>query len=125
MTNTARAAGAGVFFVEDHLLGQRCALAAVFLGPADTGPARRAHGAFPFEAFFKHFILEARAATMTDMGEGTFQLGFQPGGGFGAEGGKFGGFNLRHGYNPRPVAMRSRWARASPNSAALARARLK
>ena len=59
------AAGAGVLLVEDHLLGERCAAAAVHSGPAEADPAAAPSSCSHADTVVEADLLVAGAAAAT------------------------------------------------------------
>src|SRR5690606_5362732 len=86
VTDTARATGTGVFFEKDHLLFDGGAAAAIFLGPADAGPAACGQVLFPALALFGEHVFVAGAAAEFQLGKFAGQVVPQPAGNFLAEG---------------------------------------
>ncbi|MNE02812.1 hypothetical protein D3C80_952950 [compost metagenome] len=126
MAHAPRAAGPGVFLVEDHLLADAQAAAAVFGLPAHTHPATGCQLALPGFAFDGEAVLVARAAAKAQRREFALQVRRQPAGNLLAE-----GFVRRteadfHGCSPNSsVARHSRCHAGLPSNCSLALARLK
>src|SRR5690606_13353065 len=85
MADPAGTTRAGVFFMEDHLLLDAGAAAAVLLGPADAGPAALGQLLFPDLALLGEHMFIAGTAAKPDLLEFAGEILFQPIGHFGAE----------------------------------------
>ncbi|MND82881.1 hypothetical protein D3C80_747250 [compost metagenome] len=126
MAHAPRATGAGIFFMEDHLLGDRQAAPAMLRRPADAGPATAGQLAFPGLARFGEHMFVARAAAKTQWLELAAQIGGQPVGHLLAEALVLLAETDLHDCSPRiTLAMRSRCQAGVPRKLSQARARLK
>ena len=85
MVHARRSVGPRVLLVEDHLLEQRQAAAAVLLGPADAGPAVLREVAVPLDPLVVGLVLPARTALPAQLGEVAAEVLLQPGTDLGAE----------------------------------------
>ncbi|MCY1420687.1 hypothetical protein D9M71_363170 [compost metagenome] len=126
MAHAPGAAGTGIFFVEDDLLGDRQAAPAMLRCPADAGPAAAGQLAFPGLALLGKHMFITRATAKAQLLEFAAQVGGQPVGHLLAEALVLLAETDLHGCSPRiTLAMRSRCQAGAPRKLSLARARLK
>ncbi len=85
-----RRAGAEIFLVEDHLLHELGAAAAVFVGPGDADPAGRMHLFLPGDALFEDLAVggDPLVGGVVDL-DVVREIGFEPAAKLGAKGRMF------------------------------------
>ncbi|MNP46240.1 hypothetical protein D3C76_1402220 [compost metagenome] len=126
MTHAPGPAGAGIFFMEDHLLADAQTTPAILGFPAHTYPATGGQFAFPRLAFGGEAVLVARAASKAQGCERSLQMARQPAGDFLAKRFVRTAESNLHACSPNNcAARRSRCQAGVPSNCSLALARLK